>query len=247
MAQSAVINENLGADVIDINMGCPARKIVSNESGSALMKNEDLAVKIAESVVKSVKIPVTLKMRLGWNEENINFLSLAKKFEDAGVQMLTIHCRTRSQMYSGKADWSSIGELKNVVKIPYLCNGDIKSGEDALEALRKSGARGVMIGRGALGKPWLLRQVMQFLQDGSALPPPSMEEQFRLVMEHFAAVLDLYGERQGVRLFRKHFCWYSVGMNGSSRFREIINQTEDLSFIKNHLRDFYEKHFRAIL
>jgi tRNA-dihydrouridine synthase B len=135
MAESAIINENLGADVIDINMGCPARKIVSNESGSALMKNEDLAVKIVESVVKSVKIPVTLKMRLGWDNENVNFISLAKKFEDAGAQMLAIHCRTRSQMYGGQANWSLISELKNAVKIPYLCNGDIKSREDALRAL----------------------------------------------------------------------------------------------------------------
>jgi tRNA-dihydrouridine synthase B len=247
MAESAVINEDLGADIIDINMGCPARKIVSGEAGAALLKNEDLAVRIAESVVKAVKIPVTLKMRLGWDNENINCLSFAKKFENAGVQMLAIHCRTRNQMYGGKADWTSIGELRNIIKIPYLCNGSIKSGEDAVKALQESRAHGVMIGRAALGKPWLLNQVMKFLSERKIVPPPSIEEQFQIVMKHFNAVLDFYGETQGIRIFRKHFCWYSSGLCGSSSFRETINRSENLSFIKNCVEDFYKKHFRTIL
>jgi tRNA-dihydrouridine synthase B len=247
MAESAIINENLGADAIDINMGCPARKIVSNESGSALMKDEDLAVKIAEAVVKAVKIPVTLKMRLGWDASNINCLSLAEKFEDVGIRALAIHCRTRAQMYSGKADWSAITELKDIVKIPYLCNGDIKSGEDATRALQESRANGVMIGRAALGRPWLPNQIMKFLDEGKILPSPPLEEQLKIVMEHFDAVLDFYGKDRGVKLFRKHFCWYSGGLTGSSNFREIINRAEDVSFIKNYARDFYEERFKAIL
>ncbi|MDR2646042.1 MAG: tRNA dihydrouridine synthase DusB [Holosporaceae bacterium] len=245
MAESAIINEELGADVIDINIGCPARKIVSNNSGAALMKNEDLAVRIAEYVVKSVKIPVTVKMRLGWDKENINFLSLAKKFEDIGIQMLAIHCRTRSQMYSGKASWSKICELRNVVKIPYLCNGDIKSAADAICALGESRAFGVMIGRAALGKPWLLNQIMKFLDTGEIVPSPSLEKQLEIIMGHFQIVLDFYGASRGVKIFRKYFCWYSGGLEESSNFRETINQSEDLSFIKNHVKDFYEKRFRC--
>ena len=247
MAESAIINEDLGADVIDINMGCPARKITSNESGAALMKNEDLAVQIAEAVVKAVKIPVTLKMRLGWDSDNINCFSLAKKFENIGIQMLAIHCRTRNQMYSGSADWHAINAMRDIIHIPYLCNGDIKSPEDAKKALKLSRANGVMIGRGALGKPWLINQVMAFLNEGKVTPPPTLEEQFKIVMEHFQNTLDFYGEEHGIRIFRKHFCWYSAGMSGASAFRQTINQTEDLSFIKSYVEDFYTKHFEAVL
>jgi tRNA-dihydrouridine synthase B len=263
MAESAIINEDFGANVIDINMGCPARKIISNDSGSALMKNEDLAVKIAESVVKSVKIPVTLKMRLGWDNEHCNCLSLAKKFEEVGIQMLTIHCRTRNQMYSGKADWSFIKELRDIVKIPYLCNGDIKSEESAVQALQESRAHGIMIGRAALGKPWILNQIMKFLNSdsdnnvdsndnrkivaSSIVASPTIEEQFKIIMNHFDATLDFYGQLQGIKIFRKHFCWYSSGLSGSSNFRETINHSEDISFIKNYVEDFYKKHFGAIL
>ncbi|MDR1982948.1 MAG: tRNA dihydrouridine synthase DusB [Holosporaceae bacterium] len=247
MAESAIISEDLGANAIDINIGCPARKIVSHGSGAALMKNEDLAVKIVEAVVKSVKIPITLKMRLGWDDENINFSSLAKKFENAGVQMLTIHCRTRNQMYSGKARWSSIRELSDVIKIPYLCNGDIRSPEDAACAMKESNANGIMIGRASLGKPWLLSQIINFLDKKEITPAPSMEEQFQIVREHFQAVLNFYGEIQGIRIFRKHFCWYSNKLKGSSIFRETINHSEDLSFIKNYVKDFYERQFETIL
>jgi tRNA-dihydrouridine synthase B len=247
MAESAVINEKFGADVIDINMGCPARKVTSNNSGAALMENEDLALRIAEAVVKAVKIPVTLKMRLGRDGQNVNFLSLAKKFEDIGIQMLTIHCRTRSQMFRGKANWSSIGELRDIIKIPYLCNGDIKSGEDAISALEESRASGIMVGRAALGKPWLLNQIMKFLDRKEVIPSPLLNEQFQIIMKHFQAVLDFYGELRGIKIFRKHFCWYSNGLDESSNFRKVINQSEDISFIKNYVGDFYEKRFKAIL
>ncbi|MDR3187197.1 MAG: tRNA dihydrouridine synthase DusB [Holosporaceae bacterium] len=247
MAESAVINEGLGADVIDINFGCPIRKVVANGSGAALLKNEGFALQIAESVVKSVKIPVTVKMRLGWDSEHINCLSLARKLETAGVSMLTIHCRSRSQMYRGKADWSRIKELKNILKIPYLCNGDVKSGDDALLALKESGAAGISIGRGALGRPWLLKQVMELVQCGRVVPDPGPTHQHRIVLNHFQSTLDFYGEQHGIRIFRKHFGWYSKGMNGSSAFREVINRAENIGFIKNYLEDFYEQRFRDIL
>jgi tRNA-dihydrouridine synthase B len=247
MVESAIINENLGADVIDINIGCPARKVVSNNSGAALMKDENLAIKIAESIVKAVKIPVTVKMRLGWNSEQINCLSLARKFEDVGIRMLAIHCRTRSQAYGGNADWSAIGGLRDIIKIPYLCNGDIRSPEDAAHALKESLSDGVMVGRAALGRPWLLNQIMRFFDSGKIVPPPSVEEQFSTVMKHFQSVLNYYGTAQGIKVFRKHFCWYSHGMAGSANFRENINCAKDLYFIKSCVRDFYERHFGDIL
>jgi tRNA-dihydrouridine synthase B len=240
MAESAIINEDFGANAVDINMGCPVRKVVSNDSGAALMANENLAVKIAESVVKAVKIPVTVKMRLGWDNEHINCISLAEKFEEVGIQMLTIHCRTRNQMYSGTANWSAIKELKEVVKIPYLCNGDIKNGNDAVRALEQSGAAGVMIGRAALGQPWLANQITHFINTGKIVQPPSLNEQFHTVMKHFYSVLEFYGESPGIRVFRKHFCKYSAGLNGASRFREVINRSDNILFIKNCVQDFYE-------
>lgn len=244
MAESAKINEQLGADVIDINMGCPARKIVSNESGSALMRDENLAVEIAKTVVNAVKIPVTLKMRLGWDNEHINCFSLAKKFEDVGIQMLTIHCRTRNQMYSGIADWSAIAKMRETLKIPYLCNGDIKSIADAEKALELSRANGVMIGRGALGRPWLLKQVMEGLQEGAVYTEmPSLQQQYEIIMRHFQATLDFYGEYHGLRVFRKHFCWYSSGLSGASGFRENINRVENVALAKEYVCKFYENLF----
>jgi tRNA-dihydrouridine synthase B len=239
MAESAIINQDLGTDIIDINMGCPAKKIVANASGAALLKNEDLAVRIAESVVNAVKIPVSLKMRLGWSAGNVNCLSLAKKFEDVGIQMLFIHCRTRDQMYSGSADWSAIAELKNILHIPYLCNGDIRTPQDAATAIRQSHATGIMVGRAALGRPWLLKQLMDFLYTGKITAVPSLQEQLEIVMRHFYNTLDFYGKIYGVRVFRKHFCWYSHGLHGASTFREKINASDDIAFIDDYVRDFY--------
>lgn len=246
MAESAKINEGFGVDAIDINMGCPARKIVSNDSGSALMRDEALAIKIAESVVKAVNIPVTLKMRLGWDNDHINFLDLAKKFEESGIQMLTIHCRTRAQMYSGTANWSAISCLKDAIKIPYLCNGDICNLTDGSTALEQSRACGLMIGRAALGKPWILRAIMESLRNKTAHPQssfvlPSPSERLAIIMRHFQATLDFYGEYHGLRVFRKHFCWYSAGMNGASEFREAINKIENVNQAVDYVQKFYGK------
>ena len=233
MAEAAKINEDYGADVIDINMGCPVKKIINNNSGAALMKDEILATKIAESVVKSVSIPVTLKMRLGWDNEHKNFEKLAQNFEEVGIKMLTIHCRTRSQMYSGKAAWAEIAPLKDIIKIPYLCNGDIKNSEDAVNALKLSRANGIMVGRAALGRPWLLNQILKFLNEKKIIPDPSLEEQYNIIMEHFQNTLDFYGEPHGVKIFRKHFCWYSSGLSGASSFRDQINRLENIDSIKS--------------
>jgi len=243
MAESARINEDNGADIVDINMGCPVKKIVNNNSGSALLKDEKLAVKIAETVVNSVKIPVTLKMRLGWDNESKNFQSLAKQFEESGIRMLTIHCRTRAQMYSGTANWKEISYLKDLIKIPYIVNGDIKNCDDVREALKQSNAYGVMIGRAALGKPWILNQILQKINHGIDVPTPSLEQQYQIVMRHFRDTLDFYGTEHGLRFFRKHFCWYSSGMSGASSFREQINHLDNLESIEEAVRVFYKNHF----
>lgn len=236
MADSAKINEDSGADIIDINMGCPAKKVVNNNSGASLLKDEKLAISIAEAVVKSVKIPVTVKMRLGWSQEN--FITLVKALEDVGVRMLAIHCRTRSQMYSGSANWKAISVLRDMIKIPYLCNGDIRSPQDAIRALEESQADGIMVGRGALGRPWLLNQIMHFVNDRQEIPSPSLPEQYEIMMEHFHNTLSFYGE-QGIRIFRKHFCWYSQGMSGAAAYREKINKINDQSELEKIVREFY--------
>ena len=243
MAESAKINEENGADIVDINMGCPVKKVVNNNSGSALLKDEKLAAKIAEAVVKSVKIPVTLKMRLGWDAESKNFRSLAKQFEEVGIRMLAIHCRTRSQMYGGTADWSEISDLKDIIDIPYLVNGDIKNCDDVRQALNQSNARGIMIGRAALGRPWLLNQILQKINHGKDIPAPSPEEQYQSVMQHFHDTLNFYGAEHGLRIFRKHFCWYSSGMSGASSFREKINHLDSVKSIEDAVGIFYEDHF----
>ncbi len=241
MVESARINEEMGADIIDINMGCPVKKIVSSGGGSALLQDENLSVDIAARVVKSVNVPVTVKLRLGWDSNSINFLSLARKLEEVGVRMLTIHCRTRSQMYSGKSDWQQLAPLRELIKIPYLCNGDILTADDAIVALEQSGAYGVMIGRAALGRVWLPNQIERFINHREIVPTPTLQEQLDLVITHFHKVIEFYGNIHGMRMFRKHFCWYSTGMHGASTFRETINQMEDIATIEEYVRDFYSK------
>jgi len=243
MAESAKINEANGADIIDINMGCPVKKVVNNNSGSALLRDENLAISIAEAVVKSVKIPVTLKMRLGWDDKSKNFRTLAKQFENSGIRMLAIHCRTRSQMYSGTANWEELSRLNEIIKIPYLVNGDIKNYDDAKQAMAISNAYGVMIGRAALGKPWLLNQILQKINHNKEISTPTLEKQYEIVMQHFYDTLDFYGVEHGLRIFRKHFCWYSSGMSNAATFREKINQQNEIRSIEKLVRDFYAEHF----
>jgi len=239
MAEAAKLNEDRGAAIIDINFGCPVKKVVNGEAGSALMRDEVKAAKILEATVKAVKLPVTLKMRTGWDHTNRNAPNLAKIAEDCGIQMVTVHGRTRCQMYNGSADWAFVRAVKATVKIPVVVNGDIVSVEDAAKAKEESGADGVMVGRGAYGRPWFLKQVMQFLKQGTRLPDPPLAKQLALLLEHYRAILEHYGESSGVKIARKHVAWYSKGLYGSNEFRTKINFMDDPKAVEAAILDFY--------
>jgi len=239
MAEAAKLNEQRGAAIIDINMGCPVRKVVNGDAGSALMRDLPLATSIIEATVKAVKVPVTLKMRMGWNHDSLNAPELARIAEDLGIRMVTVHGRTRCQMYKGEADWAFVAKVKQATSLPVIVNGDICSIEDARLALAQSGADGVMIGRGAYGKPWLLGQVMADLGAGGYKPDPSLDEQLAVILEQYDAMQSLYGTQTGVNLARKHIGWYTKGLTGSAEFRNCVNTQDDPKTVIGMLRDFY--------
>ena len=226
MADAARYNVDEGAQIIDINMGCPAKKVCNVMAGSALLQNEPLVQRIVEAVVRAVQVPVTLKIRTGWDRSNRNAISVARIAESAGIQSLAVHGRTRACGYSGDAEYDTIAAVKDAVRIPVIANGDITTPEKAKQVLAYTNADAVMIGRAAQGRPWIFREIEHYLKTGTYLPAPEVSEIHRVLLGHLHDLYAFYGEHTGVRIARKHISWYTKGLAGSASFRHAMNQLQ---------------------
>lgn len=240
MAVAAKMNADRGACLIDINCGCPVKKITKGVAGSALMKEPELAARNMEAVVKAVDIPVTVKMRLGWDYDNLNAPKLAYLAQEAGACAITVHGRTRQQFYNGTANWKLINDVVKAVSIPVIANGDIFTPQDALQALTESQAAGVMVARGIYGRPWLPSHIIHYLQTGEIKQEPNLEEKFALLTQHFNAMVSHYGETTGVRMARKHMSWYSRGLHSSAEFRSSVNKLKTAEAVRSALQQYFE-------
>jgi nifR3 family TIM-barrel protein len=241
MAEAARIAVGKGADIVDINFGCPVKKVaVGQMAGSALMRDEIGAARILEATVKAVPVPVTLKMRMGWDHQSLNAPKLARIAEECGIRLVTVHGRTRQMFYTGTADWDFIAGVKAATRLPVIANGDITSEDDAAEALRRSGADGVMIGRGCYGRPWFPAQVAHFLQTGERIPEPDLAAQKDIMLRHYAAMQAHFGTEPGMRLARKHLSWYSRGLRGSADFRSTVMRLPNVPAVLEAIDRFYD-------
>ncbi|GAA4648431.1 tRNA dihydrouridine synthase DusB [Kistimonas scapharcae] len=241
MAEAARQNEAMGAQIIDINMGCPAKKVCSKAAGSALLKDEALVRAILECVTASVSIPVTLKIRTGWAPEHRNGVTIARIAEDCGIQALAVHGRTRSCMYRGEAEYDTIAEICEAISIPVIANGDITSAEKARSVLDHTGAQAVMVGRAAQGRPWIFREIDHFLKQGTHLPAPKLEDIRDILLDHLAQLYEFYGELPGVRIARKHVGWYLQANDCGQSFRSVFNRLECSAAQCDGIREHFER------
>lgn len=240
MGKAAIIMNQYPNEILDINMGCPAPKVIKNGDGSALMRNPKLAAEVLTAVVKNSEKPVTLKIRKGWDDESVNAVEIAKIAEECGISALAIHGRTREQFYSGKADWDIIAEIKQAINIPVIGNGDVFEVEDAVNMLEKTKCDAIMIGRGAQGNPWIFNRINHYMKTGEILPEPTLEEKITTAIRHMNLAVDEHGDYVAVREMRKHIGWYLKGLKNSAKYRDQINKITDYKEVIAMLEEYMQ-------